>query len=307
MNKMYLDQQIRSLFAQNSNNRAIQINALNEPYEAWVIRIGTDYGVGIAVDELVNVSERFAGAKLWTSPMNIDNKPYQLLMLTCQDSSMRMEFSAVCAQFVDPGLNGMNRKELVESPLLWWGRWSKLLGNSMISKSTYAVLGELLTLRYLLDKGESPEWKGAFGGVIDIESNNSEYEVKSTTLRYDSIVSIAGQFQLDHNPTTTRSLVFCRFESSTNGESINDIVNELINLGMSSAILEDGLNRCGYESGCAARFETYTLLEMRKYIVDEAFPAITSKSFVNGRLPDAIIQLTYRLDLMGLSYESILN
>lgn len=276
------------------------ITSLPNTHQAWVIRIGNDFGVGVASKEDTTISEYFTSARMWTAPMTIHNKTYNLLMLTCQDEYQRMEFSAICAQFVDPE----ERENLLEYPYSWWERWRNLLGNSVKNKTPHGVLGELIALRKLWDRGARPVWTGGDGGVNDIQCGTSEYEVKSTTIRYDSIVSITGQFQLDYHTSDSLYLIFCRFESSFNGESINDVVQSLVQRGMDEKRLETSLEECGYEAGGSARNERYKLLEMRKYHVNDSFPAITDKSFTGGKIPEAIVQFTYRLELSGLPYES---
>lgn len=296
---MDLNQEIRGLFASTRNMSASLIRLLPDACQAWVIRIGEEFGVGIAVQEGTTVSERFAGARLWTAPMTIHNHNYHLLLLTSKNEHQRMEFSTICAQFVDPA----EREGLLKSPYSWWQRWRDLLGNSVKNKTTHGVLGELIALRKLWDEGEEPAWTGGEGGVNDIQCGSSYYEVKSTTVRYDSIVSITGQFQLDYHASDSLYMLFCRFESSSSGESINDIVQSLVQRGMDEQRLEGVLDKIGFEAGSSGRAESYKLLEMRKYTVDDSFPAITSKSFAGGRLPEAVIQFSYRLDLTGVPYE----
>ncbi|MDN4066665.1 PD-(D/E)XK motif protein [Paenibacillus vini] len=297
---MDLNKEIRSLFATTTNMSASLIKSLPDTHQAWVIRIGNDFGVGVAYKEDTSISERFTSARMWTAPITIHNENYNFLMLTCQDEYQRTEFSAICAQFVDPE----ERKNLLESPYTWWDRWRNLLGNSVKNKTPHGVLGELITMRKLWDLGEGPVWTGGEGGVNDIQCGSSEYEVKSTTIRYDSIVSITGQFQLDYHTSDSLYLIFCRFESSLSGESINDVVHSLVQRGMEEQKLEAALEKCGYEAGSSARTDRYKLLEMRKYKVDDSFPAITAKSFAGGQIPEAVVQFTYRLELAGLPYES---
>lgn len=288
------------MFATTTNMSASQIKSLPNTHQAWVIRIGNDFGVGVASKEDITFSERFNSARMWTAPMTIHNETYNLLMLTCQDEYQRLEFSAICAQFVDPEERG----DLVESPYSWWERWKNLLGNSVKNKTPHGVLGELITLRKLWDQGAHPVWIGGEGSVNDIQCGTSEYEVKSTTIRYDSIVSITGQFQLDYNTSDSLYLIFCRFEISFNGESINDVVQSLVQRGMDEQRLENVLEKCGYEAGSSVRRDRYKLLEIRRYHVDDSFPAITTKSFIGGQIPDAVVQFSYRLELSGLPYES---
>lgn len=300
---MDLNEEIRTRFASLSPRGAVPIPGLDKEYRAWVVRLDSEYGVAVPVNEEIEIAERFSSVRIWTSKMEIDHTPYHLLLLTCQEEHLRLEFSTLCAQFIDPGENGEERQKLIADPLDWWKRWRDLLGNSIRVKSPHSVLGELITLRKLLDIGEKPEWRGGTGGVNDVTSGKAEYEVKSTTMRYESIVSINGQFQLHQTDTDTLYLVFCRFEESSNGESIDDLIHQLTARGYNRVLLDNTLTRLGYESGSSDRKRKYKLLEMRRYLVDDNFPRITPDSFIGKKIHPSIKQISYRIDLAGLDFE----
>jgi hypothetical protein len=52
--------------------------------------------------------------------------------------------------------------------------------------------------------------------------------------------------------------------------------------------------------------EKYKLLEMRRYIIDPAFPTITANSFKDNKFPDSVIKMAYKLDLTGINYENFI-
>ena len=46
---------------------------------------------------------------------------------------------------------------------------------------------------------------------------------------------------------------------------------------------------------------------MLKYAVDDKFPKITEKSFVDGVLPVGITDISYTVDLSGLQAENLIS
>jgi hypothetical protein len=155
-------------------------------------------------------------------------------------------------------------------------------------------------LEALVIKGATYEWSGPFGGVVDIKTPTTDYEVKSTISRYGSVINISGQFQLAASSDKQLKLVYFRFEPVNDGLSIDLICDRLIALGVDAVMLEGALQRLGMEAGCSARKEEYNLLEARSYTVDDSFPRISPASFIGGVLPEGVVQIEYRVDLSGL-------
>lgn len=301
---MNLAREIQKLFASSSSMTAIPIENLPRDCKAWVIRTNRDYGVCVEVAEEVQINEKFAGAHLWTGNFQIDGEAKHLLMLTSDREYLRMEFSVICSQFVDPGMDGSNRKMLQSNPLEWWDRWRSLLGNKYHEKSVHGLLGELIAYLTLLKRGEKPDWTGAGGGSIDFVAKTRDYEVKSTLSRYEVQVQIAGQYQLNRNADKPLSMILVRLEPSSDGYCINDIVDELIVNGVEKYYLESELSDLGFEEGASSRSRRFKLHEIRHYEVDENFPRITLDSFKDGKLPDGVKHITYSVDLTGVKYET---
>lgn len=301
---MKILEEIRNGFAVSTNNQALKIKTLPDSSPAWIIRQDGWYGVGIPVPEDKIVSEQFSNAKLHTKEIIIQGTAYNMLMLSSSVEELRMEFAAVCAHFADPGESGSERKSLADDPVAWWERWRNLLGNSIQNKPTYSVLGELMVFKYLFEQGENPDWKGTEGSTHDIELSERSFEVKSTISRYDLMVTINGQFQL-LNRGKQLNLIFCRFEPSNLGISINSVVEDLVSAGVSRDRLNSQLAKMGLEIGSSARAEKFKLHEARSYTVDEGFPAITPYSFKGDRMPEAIKKITYKVDLSNIDYEGL--
>lgn len=303
---MDLLQEIRELFAVTKKNRAISISSISKEYPAWVLRYDDWFGVGIPFTDEQMVAERFSNVKLWSDTIIVGGDEVPLLLLSSNVESLRYEFATICAQFIDPGKDGVYRLELINNPTDWWRKWKSLLGNSVRDKETYSVLGEMLVYEKLMDMGQSPSWSALKRATHDIELKNSSYEIKTTISRYDMIVTINSQFQFQDTEKEV-FLVFCRFEPSSLGVSIDDVLERLVSKGVNRGILNDGLEGLGLEKGCSARVEKYKLLEMKKYKIDEHFPLIHSKSFKNNQYPEHVRQIIYKIELSGLKYENWLT
>lgn len=292
---------IKNNFIRGYLGKAMPIEGLLNDYPAWTIKSDEWYGVAIKTDDTAEFSEKFSSTRIWTvKSAEINGIPMDLLMLTCSDSDLRDEFAVICSQFIDPGINGEKRKQLISSPVTWWNNWKSLLGNSVSSTEVYMKIGELMVVDKLLEAGKTPRWSGIENATHDVELDDRSYEVKSTLSKYGYEVEISSIYQM-HDAGAPLYLVFCRFEKSALGKSLNDIVNSMVNHGYPKDKLEKALEDAGLERGCTARSVRYKLLEMKVFPVDNSFPSLTLESFVGGTLPENITKVKYSVDLSGLS------
>jgi hypothetical protein len=300
---MNLLNEIRSGFANLTEGGMLSLGTLEVPYNGWVFREEERFGVALELPAAMTISERFAGARLSTSDREFAGEIHHLLRLESSYEALRNEFAVVCAQLIDPGDRGNARKALLADPLAWWANWRQLLGNAVREHNAYSVLGELLAFERLRHQGRNPEWLGPLAGSVDLETPTAGYEVKSTICRYESVIHISGQFQLAPVEGRKVFLVHQRLEPVPYGDSIEMVGERLRRDGVRGESMERLLSQCGLEAGCAARMETFKLLESRLFVVDENFPRITPASFTNGVVPEGILGIEYQVDLSGLSSE----
>lgn len=296
---MEILEEIREYFA-STQNGARDIKSLLPEYPAMVIRSNEGYGVAVIFDDERDISEKFANSNLYTQILAIGGEEKKYLILRCALDSLRYEFATVCAQFVEPGIEGIDRKNLLTDPLAWWKQWRELLGNAISQRQPYSVIAEMIVLDELYLHDNTIEWSAVNAGSHDIEGNQESYEVKSTIKRYGATITIAGQHQLQS--LKRLQLYFCRLEQSKMGVSINDMKNKLVSDGYDKEKIEQQLYQLGYEYGSSVREDKYKVLEKRKYEVDDKFPKITKSSFKNDHIPESVIQITYTIDLDGLEY-----
>ena len=295
--------EIKKLFSDSDVDSAYLIECIGDTYPAYVVRFLNCVGVAIPYNGS-EVKEDFANAEIHTGTLVINGTPNECLFLTSGIESTRNEFAVFCEDFVDPGVDGIKRKEIISHPIDWWKNWKQLIGNAITEKRPYAVLGELLMYEYLLKNGIKVEWGGPKATSHDLVGKEEEYEVKSTTSRYDKIIHVAGQFQMQKEKRLY--LYFCRFEQNVNGVSINDVVERMITqIGESREELNGKLALQGYGVGTSARNEKYQVHEVMQYEVNDEFPKITPESFVGGNIPKGIAHVEYNVDLSLLDGTAI--
>ncbi len=301
---MTLLDEIRECFAAVKAGAKRKLSSLPADFPAWIIRTGKDFGVAIEYEGPI-ICEKFSNCKIRSEQRSSTGTTHQYLILTCSQEKLRYEFASVCAQFVDPGENGIERNRILANPTEWWEQWRSLMGNAVVDHQVYSVIAEMLILNHLFKKDKSIEWTAAKAGSKDIENPNESFEVKSTIVRYGSLITIAGQFQLQQKKPL--HLFFCRMEDSPTGYSIDDVKDLLVQNGYDNNKIETELEHLGFEEGTNDRKKKYRVLEIREYNVDKDFPKITLDSFVNKQMPTAIVQFSYTINLDTVTNYSVVS
>ena len=288
---------------------AHSIESLKEQgYLGWTVKYQDSYGVAIPYDGNEEINEYFSNAQIKSDVITVSGDCVQRAVLLLADFSVSREsFAAFCEILVDPGETGKNREAITKSPVTWWKNWKEMLGNKNVEEMVYDTLGELLVLKYLMQRGEDVSWGGPNSSTYDIETTSGYYEVKSTVKRSKKEITISSQFQLDP-PNKSLDLVVCVFEPAAySGMSIDDTVSELESLGLSSEYINTRLSKKGLKEGMSARRRRFILHEMLKYKIDESFPRITPSSFIGGVIPAGITKIVYTVSLDGVESESLLQ
>ena len=309
---MSLLAEIRTIFTGLSNGSARTLE-LPPEYPAWVIRTKEGLvGVGIPCKRDEPLYEKFSMVRLQYMAVQIAGMAQDILFLYIETEDGKvedaaLEFASLCADFVQPGEKGVNRLSILEDPAAWWRRWKELMGNRNTDQQIHAIAGELFFYRWLLQQGMEVSWTGGSYKRVDFSSVEEDYEVKSTLQRYGMTVTIHGEYQLKCAPHKKLWLILCRLEESEGGESINDLVEELCQLGLSRADLELELDKLGLKLGMSNRKQGWHLLELKRYPVTEKFPRITVDDFVGGKFPEGITRLQYDVDLANLACDTLLT
>lgn len=189
-------------------------------------------------------------------------------------------------------------------------RWRDLLNRPVLSALSLSIqvglYGELWCLREMIRVHPSytSAWSGPFGTRHDFTGLTGAVEVKSLLTPDGWIVDIHGHDQLEPpNANAQLRLLLLRCELQPTGESLQDLITSLLEVGADAAAIQDGLLSLGISAALLERYtETrFSVIDARMYLVDDDFPRVVSSSFVNGHLPDGVIRLNYRLSLENVT------
>lgn len=137
-------------------NSMFNLNNLPKEYLGIVIRTKDEFGVAIEIADDKDVSEHFNKCRYYTCRLKSEGKDernYLVLSSTFDDGLY--EFASICTEFLEPGENGKNRLNILESPCSWWEKWKELLGNKNSEKSVYSIIAEMSVLKIIFMKDPS--------------------------------------------------------------------------------------------------------------------------------------------------------
>ena len=161
--------------------------------------------------------------------------------------------------------------------------WRGLLGSAPAAeKPRQAIVGlrgELEVLRILAQSSPGralPNWRGPTGSTFDFQHGTQRLEVKTTTAQQGSEVTIHGLQQLDPVEESQLYISLVRLQEDPAGETILDVVQSLIDLGVDPDALYGLLARVDFHVPHAELWPgAYRLVEPPQvWFVDEGFPGL---------------------------------
>lgn len=258
------------------------------------------YAVAIPYDDDKILNESFVGITLSTNILNVEDKSFKVLYLYMVETGDLKKFAYIASEFIDLE----NRENLLHNPYSWIDAWNEMFGNSKKKYMISDVVAELAAFKEVYKLNKTAKWVGPKDGTHDIVYEGGVVEVKSTTNKKNNYVSINSQFQI--NPDENEKLFFVRLEPKPYAESIDTLVETLEQMGYSRSELEDNLSHMGYRAGNRTRKQTYDVLSIYSYKVDEDhFPVIALDDLNSLSSVKNIIGYKFTLDLSAIPYEVI--
>lgn len=258
---------------------------ISREINCYVLSIPFDYG-----DEIIN--QKFVGLTLKTVELHIGNTTCKTLSLFFKENNNFDLFVMIGKNFVCKE----NREKIIDNPRLRAEDWINIFGDTKKKYLVSDVIAELFVLKYLFRTNKNTIWEGPNSGTHDIVTDEEVIEVKSTTNKSLFLVNINSQFQIDFN--SNEYLYFVRLEKKPFAISINSLIKDLVDLGYDEFNLRDLLNQKGYQLGHKNLDETYEILEVYKYKVnEESFPKIDLFKLNQQTKSNNIIGYTLKLDL----------
>lgn len=227
--------------------------------------------------------------------------------LVCDDEPLEPIFAQVCLDVIESTfgsqLPGKAARERFD-------RWRLMMSNRKSLKLSQSALvglfGELTTLETLVSAANIPStnaWVGPERAIHDFVSGEFAIEVKSTISRNEVLIEIHGALQLDDSSVDCLWLAVHQLQKSGVGLTIDELLEEIVALGVDRVALYEKCSHMGYEWTEADKYlnDRFIVSNTEWYVVNQDFPKITPNSFGSGDLPPGVTRLRYTVDLTGPS------
>lgn len=309
-----LETAIRNAFSTLFNpGESITLNVDNQELE-WIRCAVTEKGIAILVETdsprspFIRFQEGgsrvFRGAiRMEETIIEVHGENCSFITVLCRKKTLSRVFERLVAdlimhlqvnsaQITDPW-------DCLRERLKGWHLLFSFTDNKAEEKG---LIGELLIFKILRERLNinSDVWTGPLGGTKDFMLSGCNIEVKTTTVRYGYYVEISGLFQAKTTQEIEK-LAFVRLEETPHGNlspsslvaEIRPLLNEADLISFNSLLKE--INEDLFNSP-----NKYSLLEVVFFNLDHDFPRISEESFVNNRLPEGVIRLTWTADMGSL-------
>ena len=188
-----------------------------------------------------------------------------------------------------------------------WRQFFNLLGRRVLSLTlVVGLIGELYYLEKLVKRNGNliQYWSGPDKSRHDFLYKNIALEIKTTTLTKGRFFSIHGVKQL-LSPIDGELYICTLVLEKVNSEGITltDLVEKILSYPINTSEFLSKLLQIGYDYNMKDEYEDdkFKIVENESFIykVDEVFPKIVPNTFLEGNLPNFVIDIEYVIDLSG--------
>lgn len=266
-----------------------------------ISKIDNHYVFSIPLENKIDdINHKFVGMKLKNDTFILGDEKFECLSLFIKDNSNIEMIVTVGRNF----LCKENRDKIMLNPNEWADDWRNIFGDTLRKYMISDVLAELFVLKLLYKKDKTFRWQGPLAGTYDIVGKDKVVEVKSTTHKSLFVVSINSEHQINFN--VNEDLYLVRLEKKPYAESINSVKKELSEMGYDENDLNELLFLKGYNHGDNKLNETFEILDVYKYCVNENnFPKLSIKDLNDKTTSKNIIGYTLKLDLSTIKNEKV--
>jgi hypothetical protein len=257
-------------------------------------------GAAVRVEE----DRRSAGVQLQSRTLSDRGSDHEFAALVCLKPRLIGVYTALVDEVLAKLGARPERPDLVCHQALeeWRELLEREMGKGLSFEARVGLFGELLTLRHLvrLNRAALATWVGPEGARHDFMATDISLETKTSASRRGRFVEIHGIEQLEPFPDSNLYMAFVRVERvPAGGETIDDVISNIVTLGADRAELLKRLARVGYVAGEMEEQakDNFRLTEETYYAVEGEFPRITAASFPRNRVPPGVTRLTYEIDI----------
>lgn len=260
----------------------------------------------VPIDSRQSVRKGLDGPVLRLSRRPLEtSSSYQVYAdLACLDTEFDDVFATFCAVSLDemaavPRYPTKGLYRALDKWRMLFQRSGTLLGPEQIA----GLFGELVVLCRLLELNPSAYrwWAGPAGHRHDFVAGATAVEVKASLRPGGRTVRIHGLDQLDP-PAGGELLLACfKLEPAPETDSLQDLVEQAIELADDEGALRGLLSLAGYQRADADHYRDrrFRISEQRWYVVDGNFPRLTADMLVAAAVPITVQDVEYTIDLGG--------
>lgn len=210
------------------------------------------------------------------------------ITITLIDESLSHSFSTMCYDLAERSSDAGSADRSFFIFMAALSHWAELFRvksrTGLTRQEAIGLYGELLVIKRLIENSWIDSdaivqaWRGPHGDARDIGFNGHRIEVKTQLATKAKSIKITSLDQLDDSDGSL-FLVLNRITSSDGGESLNDLVAELVGMLRASsygiAEFYRKLELAMYDASSAHASELFVLDEMIAYQVIDDFPRLT--------------------------------
>lgn len=142
-------------------------------------------------------------------------------------------------------------------------------------------------------------WVGPERGRHDFLGGQAGVEVKTSSFQNRQAVTIHGLRQLEPVEGTTLTLAVTEVEGNPEGRSANDLVEDLLDLGVDPEVLRAKLASAGFVKGMPGSEQRFSLVAQKFWEITDESPVLRRRSLPEN-IVNAVSDLSYSLDLSAL-------
>jgi hypothetical protein len=228
----------------------------------------------------------------------------QLLDVVCLLPSLAEVFDHFVVAVIERLLaTKASANDAIEAVLQHWRQFLIAASGPPGRDKLATLLGELMVVADVVAASGTPGigyWVGPSGARHDIRTGATAIEVKTTRSHTGYRITIHGEDQLLPPPQGALYLHLVRLEAvHGSGQSVASVVDGLLAAGVSAEKLFEALTNAGlHVADLAATADvTFEVMERITVPVDDRVPRIVPASFVDGKRPAGVIDVSYVIDL----------
>lgn len=249
-----------------------------------------------AVSEVLEVS--------WVETTVGDEVDLTTAKIICLDHRLNDVFLSLIGNVVSQ-LGERDSLDVLLGSIAAWRRLLQIVDNGLSDVAAAGLYGELLFLEELVaNKGPQQIgiWQISENDVHDFISADIRVEVKTSSFQNRQSVTVHGLKQLDAVSGADLVLAVAEIQRHGTGETIDDVVNRLLDLGVDIDVLSRKLEARGFVRGMSSSAATETTFELqswRYWPITSESPVISATN-LGAVTSAAVSDVSYSLNLSSL-------